>query len=383
MPEMFANRGGIQTYSAFLLNALEKLCPRTSFRVFLKNDICCPAEADDHSMTRFSFTGSWPRKLRNLCFALQTVSRGILERPDLIISTHAHYSALACYLKMIAGIPYWVVAHGIDVWGLTNPILKHALREADLILAVSSFTRDRLLKEQQLDRQKVVILPDTVDSTKFDIKPKASYLLQRYQIASHQPVILTVSRLDSREQYKGYDTVLRALPAVRREVPDVHYLLVGKGDDRPRVERIVAELGLEGCVTLAGYVPDDELCDHYNLCDVFTMPSKGEGFGIVFLEAMACGRPVLAGNRDGSVDALRWGELGVLVDPDNINEVASALISILNKTRHHPVIYDPQLLRQKVIEAYGFESFKSTLSNLLQTRMTFDSHGSNVPVSAD
>lgn len=380
---MFAIKGGIQTYSVFLLRALQNLCPHVPYHVFLKNDVYSRAKADGDSITKFSFAGSWPEELRSLYFALLAVSRGLMERPGIIISTHAHFSPLAYYLKKVAGIPYWVVAHGIDVWGAPNPALKIALREADLILSVSDYTRDRLLSEQQLDQEKVIILPNTIDSTRFSIEPKPAYLMQRYGIASHQFVILTVARLDSREKYKGYDTILRALPAVRQAIPEVRYLIAGKGDDRPRIERIIAELGLKSCVTLAGYIPDEELCDHYNLCDVFAMPSKGEGFGIVFLEAMACGKPVLAGNKDGSVDALRWGELGVLVDPDNVDDIASALTGILNATYPHPVIYNPQLLRERVIEAYGFESFKITLSGLLRTRLAFDLCGDSSPVSAD
>ena len=82
-----------------------------------------------------------------------------MERPGIIISTHAHFSILAYYLKKAAGVSYWIVAHGVEVWGLTNPALKTALREADLILSVSAYTRDRLLSEQQFDQEKVVILP--------------------------------------------------------------------------------------------------------------------------------------------------------------------------------------------------------------------------------
>lgn len=319
-------------------------------------------------MTKFSFAGSWPKRLRNLYFALLAVGWGFLERPEIIIIAHAHFSPLAYYLKKVAGIPYWVAAHGIDVWGLADPAVKTALLEADLILSVSAYTRDRLLSEQRLDREKVVILPNTMDTARFNIEPKPAYLMRRYGIDARQPTILTVSRLNSKEKYKGYDTILKALPVVRRAIPEVRYLIVGKGDDRSRIERIIADLELKSCVTLAGYIPDEELCDHYNLCDVFAMPSKGEGFGVVFLEAMACGKPVLAGNKDGSVDALRWGELGVLVDPDNVDEIASVLTHMLNATHPHPVIYNPRLLRRRVIEAYGFESFKLNLSKLLQTR---------------
>ena len=117
---------------------------------------------------------------------------------------------------------------------------------------------------------------------------------------------------------------------------------------------------------MTGFVSDEELCDHYNLCDVFAMPSKGEGFGIVYLEALACGKPVLAGNKDGAVDPLINGELGCLVDPDNLQEITDSLINILQKTYPNPLIYQPEKLRQKTIEKFGYVKFRQTLAKLLQ-----------------
>jgi glycosyltransferase involved in cell wall biosynthesis len=202
-------------------------------------------------------------------------------------------------------------------------------------------------------------------------------LLKRFGLKPDQPVLLTVGRLEPSEQYKGYDQILRALPAIRRAVPDVRYVIAGRGPDRPRIEALIRELKLEGSVTLAGFVANQELCDFYNLCDVFAMPSKGEGFGIVFLEALACGKPVLAGNKDGSVDALLGGEIGVLIDPDNVAEIADALISML--TRQHPltILQHSDRLRARVIEAYGYDRFVSHLAcNLaklgLHPRLTSD-----------
>jgi glycosyltransferase involved in cell wall biosynthesis len=171
-----------------------------------------------------------------------------------------------------------------------------------------------------------------------------------------------VARLAGEERYKGYDQVLRALPAVRRVVPNVHYILGGKGRDKPRIEALVHELRLEDVVTFAGYIPDHELCGFYNLCDVFAMPSKAEGFGIVFLEALACGKPVIAGNKDGSVDAVMNGKLGVLVDPDNVAEIADALMLVLTKRHPLGILQDPQRLRAEVIAAYGYARFVEILA---------------------
>ncbi|WP_315862267.1 glycosyltransferase [Picosynechococcus sp. PCC 7003] len=130
------------------------------------------------------------------------------------------------------------------------------------------------------------------------------------------------------------------------------------------------DLNSENYVTLAGFIPDEELADHYNLCDVFAVPSKGEGFGIVYLEALACGKPTIGGNQDGAIDALCNGELGVLVDPDDLTEISTVITEILQKTYPLPILYQPETLRQTVIEIYGFEQFKQNLAQLLSTQFS-------------
>jgi glycosyltransferase involved in cell wall biosynthesis len=248
---------------------------------------------------------------------------------------------------------------------IDRPQLTRALHHADKILAVSNYTRERLIREQNLASEKITVLPNTFDATRFKIAPKPPYLLKQYGLQAKQPVILTVARLAEAQRHKGYDQILRALPQIRQAIPDVHYLIVGQGKDRLRIENLIDKLGLQDCVTLAGFVSDEQLCDYYNLCDIYAMPSKKEGFGIVYLEALACGKPVLAGNQDGAVDALCQGQLGVLVNPDDVKEIANNIVGILHKSYSHPLIYQPEKLRKKVIQHFGFETFQETLANLL------------------
>jgi len=365
IPNIFEFKGGIQVYSYFLLKSLQNSYSNKCYEVFLKHDTC----ASPHLLksTRFHCAGTFPLPLRTPVFAVQILGYGFWQHPDLVIATHLHFTKAAYWLKRMTGIPYWTVAHGVEAWNIQHPGLKRALHYADRILAVSHYTRDRLLNEQHLDPAKISVLPNTFDATRFQITPKPQHLLKRYNLTEQQPIILTVARLDSSEQYKGYDHILQALPEIRRQVPQVHYILVGKGSDRARIEQLITSLNLQDCVTLTGFVPDEELCDHYNLCNVFAMPSKGEGFGIVYLEALACGKPTIGGNQDGAIDALCQGELGVLVNPDNIDEITKTIIQILQGIYPHPLLYQPELLRQKVIETYGFERFKETLAELLQT----------------
>ena len=364
-PNIFEFKGGIQVYSAFLLEALQNIYPELDYDVFLKHDTCTVEEIDFLPQTSFHFSGKWTSRLRTFMFAIQLLSYGFWQRPKIVISTHINFTVAAYWLKRLTGIPYWTVAHGVDAWEINNPALQTALKFADRILAVSNYTRDRLIQEQNLDPSRICLLANTFDASRFKIASKPQHLLERYQLTFEQPVILTVARLDSTERYKGYDQILKALPTIRQTIPNIHYMIVGKGSDRLRVEKLIADLDLQDCVTLAGFIPDEELNDHYNLCDVFAMPSKGEGFGIVYLEALACGKPTIGGDRDGAIDALGHGELGILVNPDDIGAIAQNLIQILQGTHSHPLIYQPEVLREKVIDTFGFAQFQNTLAQLL------------------
>jgi glycosyltransferase involved in cell wall biosynthesis len=403
IPELNHSKGGIQVYSAHFLQAIAQLYPSSRVDVFLKHDRsgqCRSATSDrnfnrllsepiplsppyqggcqrqgdridrdrnwnQHQAMRFHRAGDVPLFLRTPAFAAQLLTQGIWQRPDLIITTHLNFAVVAAQLKRLTGIPYWTVAHGIEAWNLTNRARQMALQNADRILAVSPYTRDRLLKEQALDPAKVVVLPNTLDATRFQIQPKPVHLLQRYQLTANQPLILTVCRLAEAERYKGYDQILAALSTIRRAIPTVHYLIVGKGKDRDRIEQLIIQLDLQDCVTLTGFVPDEELCDYYNLCNVLAMPSKREGFGIVYLEAMACGKPVLGGNQDGAVDALAKGKLGGLVNPDDVEAIAQTLIQMLQGTYPNVLMHQPHLLRDTIIETFGLERFTATLDEHL------------------
>ena len=364
-PNIWGFKGGIQTYSAFLLKALQNLYPNLNYQVFLKHDRISCWDLSDGGNCKFHLAGIWPLPLRTVIFAAQILGYGIWQKPDLVIATHLNFTIATYWLKRLKGIPYWGIAHGIEAWNIERSALKVALGEADRILCVSGYTRDRLLKEQNLDPAKVLVLPNTFDASQFQISPKPEYLMNRYGLTSANSIILTVARLDKKERYKGYDTIIQALPAIREQIPDVRYILVGRGSDRDRIEELVTHLGLQECVTVTGFIPDRELADHYNLCDLFAMPSKGEGFGIVYLEALACGKPTLAGNQDGAIDALAHGELGALVDPDNIEEIAQTIKQILQGNYPNPLLYQPKALRQKVIDRFGFEQFHQTLADYL------------------
>jgi phosphatidyl-myo-inositol dimannoside synthase len=366
-PNLFEFKGGIQVYLGDLLQALTKAFPTLKITVHDKLDRSYPAQDWQQYPVSFVMHGNQPSWLKTLHFALGIAISALKQRPKLILCGHLNFAPVAYWLNRLTGTPYWVLVYGIDAWEIRSLMKKKALQSAAKIISISNYTRDRIIDEQHINPNQFALLPVTFDEHRFQPTAKPDYLLKRYNLTPQQPVILTVARLSRAERYKGYDKLLEALPTIRQAIPNVHYVLVGKGGDRPRIEQLITKLGLQNCVTLTGFVPDQELCDHYNLCDVFAMPSKGEGFGIVYLEALACGKSTLGGNQDGAIDALCQGELGALVDPDNAVEIADTIIQILNKTYPNPILYQPKTLRQRVIDLYGSDAFQQKLTTLITT----------------
>jgi phosphatidylinositol alpha-1,6-mannosyltransferase len=373
VPNLFEFKGGIQVYLTDVLTALESGCSSAQVTIINKLDTHRPTDRFASNHLSFRFSGNTSAPLQTLNFVRQIMQALIAQRPHLILCGHLNFAPVVLWVHRLLDIPYWILVYGIDTWDVTSASKINALRHAKQIVSISGYTRDRLIQEQQLPAHQISILPVTFDASRFAILSKPDYLLQRYHLQSDQPILLTVARLADSDRFKGYDQVLKALPHIRQTLPNVHYLIVGKGRDRPRIEGLINELDLQNCVTLTGFVPDDELCDHYNLCDVFAMPSKREGFGIVYLEALACGKPALGGNQDGAVDALCGGKLGALIDPDDIDGIAQTLVQILQGIYPNDLMYDPEALRQTVIDTYGFEQFQRRLTDLLQGEQVLQS----------
>ena len=209
-----------------------------------------------------------------------------------------------------------------------NSIRKRVLTAADGLFPVSHFTAD-LLRRIGVSSERISVVHNGTDPTRFS--PQDASRLSRQLGVSDRTVLLTVSRLVAR---KGIDTTLRALPRIVAAIPDLVYLIIGQGPDLPRLQAIAREVGVTSRVKFLGAVADDRLGPHYNVCDVFVMPSRHEhpdveGFGIAFLEANACGKPVVGTRSGGIPDAVHDGETGLLVDQDDEDGLASALIYLL------------------------------------------------------
>lgn len=254
------------------------------------------------------------------------------SRADLVLCGHINLLPIAWMAARIKQAPLWCVIHGIDAWQPTpSTLVNRLIRKADGIIAVSELTRERFSAWSGVSGEKIRILSNCYDPALFYPAPRNQILVDHYGL-SDKKVLLTVGRLSSKEQYKGFDEVIQILPELAREIPNIAYLVIGDGDDRARLEDKARSLDVADKVIFAGYVDESEKTDHYRLADVYVMPSRGEGFGIVFLEAMACGVPAIGSKLDGSREALADGNLGLLVDPGQPDEIIKAICSSLETT---------------------------------------------------
>lgn len=250
---------------------------------------------------------------------------------DLVLCGHLHLLPLATLAARLAGTPVWLVVHGIEAWSPSRHLIANRLAgRVDRCVAVSDHTRRCFTGWSGLPMDRTTVISNCVDLDRFTPGPKREVLIGRYGLEGRR-VILTFGRLAGEGRAKGFDRVLEVLPRLARRIPDVAYLIAGTGGDRARLERKAAALGVGHRVVFTGYVPEHEKVDHYRLADVFAMPSRGEGFGIAVIEALACGIPVVASAADGTREAVLDGELGAVVDPDDPEVLVGALTAALRQ----------------------------------------------------
>jgi glycosyltransferase involved in cell wall biosynthesis len=214
---------------------------------------------------------------------------------------------------------------------------------------VSHYTALRM-KMWAMDPARLRIVPDTVDGEAF--RPVAARAAR-----TNAPLLLTVARLDAAERSKGVDHVIRVLPTLRDRFPGIRYAVAGTGNDVERLRRLAAEMGVADAVQFLGAVSDDDLPALLSRSDLFVMPSRKEGFGIVFIEALACGTPVVACGLEGSRDALLDGRLGMLIDPGVPGELHDAIVAVLSRTCP-PEFVDPGFLRAQTLAEFGADRFR-------------------------
>lgn len=348
--DAFGGYGGIAQYNQDFIHALCRIEKVQSVEVIVRlgsaTSEVVPEKAVQHAPVR-----------SRIGYARRAFQCAMRSRPDIVVSAHLYHGPLALGIARLCRASLISQLHGTEVWGGLSPRHRRPLESSDAVLCVSRDTRARLLQQANLNPQRVLVVPNTVG---LEFMPADRSKARRRLGLSNEHVILTVARLDGRQGYKGHDRVLKTLPDLKQKFSEpVVYLIAGDGEDRGRLEALSQSLAVSSMVRFLGKVSHDELPDLYRAADIFALPSTGEGFGIVFLEAMSCGTPAIGLSVGGAPDALGDGELGHCVTE---LEFPSRLLLALQAERP-----DPSQLHAAVQARFGKAVFDKRVGEVFST----------------
>lgn len=348
VPDLYERPGGIARYAQMVC------CALASTNVQLQVVALMDHNEDGHAPT---FNPSGKSYVAcggsRLLLARKCIEMTVRFSPDIILVGHVNFALLGFMLARLAHAKYATFIYGVDVWYPLSWPRRLGLQQSDKIIAISQFTVAQALKCQNIvAKDKVDILHNCLP---FQIVEREPCQRQMRSLS-----ILTVSRL---VEHKGHEYVLRAMPLLLEDFPQLIYHVVGEGEIVGKLHHLAQDLGIADSVQFHGRVSEEMLDKHYANASVFVMPSRGEGFGFVFIEAMARGIPVVAGNMDASPEVVMDGQTGCIVDPTSVEAIAMAI-------RH--LLEDAQLRQQMGQNAYkyatqqfGFDRFQQSLSNYL------------------
>ncbi len=358
--KVFQATGGIEKVCRIVGKALfeKAICSGENVQIYSMYDNKSDAYQNQYFPSEI-FKGYGKRKW---LFVLSAIWNA--RKSDVIIMSHINLLVVGWIIKRLYPKKQIILfAHGIEIWSSLSDWRKRMLHTCDKICSVSHFTKNKIIKEHKLSSDKNFVLNNCIDPY---LPTGTEYyrngpLRDKLKISESDFVLFTLSRLASRERYKGYDLVVNCLPDLLKIQPNIKYIIGGIYDteEKEYLEKIALNLGVNDHIILTGFIPESELVEYFKMSDVYIMPSIKEGFGIVFVEAMYYGLPVIAGNKDGSVDALLNGELGILVDPEHKKELVDALHNLIkNRNRHIPD-------QKKIINHFGYSAYKKKLESLL------------------
>lgn len=350
-PELFLAEGGIARIMRLYLRALcEIASPAGRVDSLVLND----PPGRDARLARYADSrlgehlGCGRSKVKFIRGAIR-----LGRQADTLVCGHLHQLVLARLAQVFhPRLNYYLVAHGIEVWRPYTWLERRALLGARRILCVSEFTRRQILRFLPgLPPERLVLVPNTLDPF------LAADARGLSETSFAHPRILAVSRLTVADRYKGVDTLIEAMPLVRQEYPFTLLRIVGSGDDRPRLEALAGRLGVGHAVHFTGSISDEALRDEYAACDLFALPSRREGFGLVFLEAMTYGKPCL-GARAGGVPEVINDTVGQLAEYGDVPGLAAAVVDLVRHPR------DSEVVRRHA-ESFAFPAFVRRLAAAL------------------
>lgn len=357
----FSSTGGIQKACRTLAYTLHSISEKTgnSFKMQALYD----TETNEKYLPVSEFSGCSGNLIS---FIHKSAVAGSKSR--IVIISHINLLSIAIFIKIFnPGVIIILMAHGKEIWDKLHPWKLRFIKKYATIWAVSAFTRDVLKNKHQCYPGKIIRLNNCLDPFfnvpgTFDKPPE---LLQRYQLSPQQPVLLSICRLTKNEHQKGYDKIINIIPELLPMFPYLHYLICGETDynEKTRLQNLIRQHKLQKNISLVNFIPETELTPHYLLADVFILPSKKEGFGLVFIEAAACGCKIISGNADGSKDAMLNGKLGTMIDPDDPAAIKKSIIENLSRERSPAAALT---IQKNCLMYFSQQRYQQQIENILQ-----------------
>lgn len=348
--DAYGGRGGIAQYNRDFLSALagSEEGPKISI---------LPRYAVEDAATPLGIQQFEPKSGR-VAYSLAALRQALVQQVDIVFCGHLYMAPLAMLIARLKRATLVIQTHGIEAWTCPTALQRIAVEAADVVLCVSRYTRASVLSWGAIPPERVIVLPNTVSAA---FKPgDGSPLRTAWELQGKQ-VLLTVGRMSSAERYKGHDRVIQALPQLVAGGGDIVYIILGEGDDQARLAALATAEGVSDRVRFMGPASPETLVDAYRMADLFVMPSAGEGFGIVFLESMACGTPVLGLSAGGARDALADGLLGTAVSE---SEFVGGLEKALREPRQ-----DSAALSKAVDRRFGLDQFRAGAQSVFKRMM--------------
>jgi glycosyltransferase involved in cell wall biosynthesis len=326
----FGREGGIQCVTRMILLCFRESWPTVEIDLLSLHDKNAGAAPEmlteelDRGLIRHRPCASY-----RVVYSLAALRKMLAGRPSLVVSEHAHLGVLPWLARPMTRFPWVSLVHYAELPTL-GWLRRRALRRSDLIIAVSEFAarETRRLLGSRCPRLEVCHL---------GLHPAYAEWAQTFTVPpvalAGRRVILIVGRMADQTRDKGHEALLRAMPEVVQQVPNVLLAIVGRGGDESRLRQLTRQLNMDQFVHFAGFVNDPQVPAYYEAAEIFAMPSFAEGFGLVYLEAMHHAKPCIAGNRDAAGEIVLDQETGLLVEPGNVAQLKTALLRLLSEPK--------------------------------------------------
>ena len=342
----FSQTGGIEAFNKKFIKALGEICEDDldSVKVLSIHDSHKDYNSLNNKIDYYGFNGSYLSSFKILL--------KFIKRDTIVFYGHINITpfAIILFLLRINTKSYFII-HGIDVWHRFSGFYRLFLKKFNY-LSVSNYTKKEFSEKNNINLDRISIFPNCIDITNVtNLNPYNENFFN----------LLTVSRLNPNERYKGIDSLIKTIPFLIKKIPNFKITVIGKGEDKQRLIQIANELNILNYIEFKGYVDDIE--SYYEHCDVFALPSNGEGFGIVYLEAMKYSKPVIASNSGGSRDVVIDNKTGKLCNYNDINCLANTLIDVFQNENKYLKIGKSG--NDHLMRNFTFEKYKKNLENIL------------------